>query len=75
MLGYDQQLKLRVLAAQNGAAFNSAFVTEQILMHEGANRSVRFAVQNLGTPQIRTFAQQTLGILEKNLRAARALPR
>jgi Domain of unknown function (DUF4142) len=75
MLSYDQQLKLRVLGAQNGAAFNSAFAIEQITAHESAIRNVRFAAQKLSTPQMKTFAQQTLAVLEKNLRSARALPR
>jgi predicted outer membrane protein len=74
-LSYDQQLRIRALSALSGTAFNTAFATDQVSAHETAVRNVRFAVSRLTNPAIKTFAQQLLVTLEKNLRAARALPR
>jgi predicted outer membrane protein len=74
-LSYDQQLRLRSLSSLSGAAFNSAFATEQVSAHETAVRNIRFAAQRLNDARMNIFAQQYLVTLEKNLRTARGLPR
>jgi putative membrane protein len=55
------------LKAKSGAAFDTAYLADQLTAHEKAIALFKKEINNGGNSQLKTFAQNTLPILEEHL--------
>ncbi|HWI89068.1 MAG TPA: DUF4142 domain-containing protein [Sphingomicrobium sp.] len=69
----DQQQKLDQLKSQTGAAFDSAYVDDQIAAHQTALDGLRNYSANGGIPALKDFATQLVPTVTAHLNSAKAL--
>lgn len=69
----DQQQKLAQLKSQSGAAFDSAYVDDQIAAHQAALDGLRNYSANGSVPSLKTFATQLIPTVTAHLNMAKGL--
>lgn len=72
-LGAAQQLMIAHLSSSEGAAFDQAYLMQQVMSHQMEISLFEIAVQDAQNAQLTAFAQENLPILQAHLQAAHGL--
>lgn len=69
----DQQQKLDQLKSQTGAAFDSAYIDDQVAAHQATLDALRSYSSSGGVPALKSFATQMIPTVTAHLNSAKAL--
>ncbi len=69
----DQQSKITALTATAGAAFDKAYVADQIAAQQGALVALKAYARRGDTPSLKSFAASSVAMVEDHLTRAKAL--
>lgn len=72
-LSGDQQQKLSDLKSKTGAAFDSAYIDDQVAAHQTALDGLKSYAASGAVPSLKTFASQMVPIVTAHLNSAKAL--